>query len=140
MEAMKQIYKPYWEWEDFINGMYDTSKKENELFLINESKKLLTNIDLFFNVSLKVINEWKISTDVNLSNKNQNRNSWIGQSACFFNHKCPEILTRLAWGKLNDREKIEANLVAKKIIKIYETKNRKIHTGLGNQMLLQWDS
>lgn len=135
---MKQIYRPYWEWEDYLLGMYDTSKKENELYLINESKILLKDINMFFNVSLNVINEWKISSDINLSNKNQNRNSWIGQAACFYNHKCPEILTRIAWGQLTDREKLEANLVAKKIIRIYETKNRKIHTGLGNQMLLQW--
>ena len=135
---MKQIYRPYWEWEDYLLGMYDTSKKENELYLINESKILLKDINMFFNVSLNVINEWKISSDINLSNKNQNRNSWIGQAACFYNHKCPEILTRIAWGQLTDREKLEANLVAKKIIRIYETKNRKIHKGLGNQMLLQW--
>ena len=137
---MNQIFRPYETWEDYKNGMFDTDKKEDELLLIKKSELLLSNEDLFFKVSLKVLNEWKNSADNNLSNKNINRNSWIGQSACCYNHKCPEILTRIGWGNITERQRVRAHNVAKKIIKIYEEKNRKIHNGMGEQMLLKWDS
>jgi hypothetical protein len=140
MEVMKQIHKPYYTWECYKNGMFDIDKKQNEDLLIKKSELLLCNEDVFFKISLLVLNEWKNSTDNNLSNKNINRNSWIGQSACSYNHKCPELLTRIAWGNISELQRNKANNVAKKIIKIYEDKNRKIYTGLGKQMLFEWNT
>lgn len=131
---MKQIFNKYTEWEDFINGMYKT-KVNNEDELINKSKKLLSNEDEFYKVSLKVLDNWIISSNVNLSNKNSNRQSWIGQAACCYSFGSPEIITRKAWGCLDNITKIKANLVADKIIKIYEAKYRELHKRVGNQML-----
>ena len=126
MEVMKQIHKPYYTWECYKNGMFDIDKKQNE--------------DLLIKKSVLVLSKWKNSTDNNLSNKNINRNSWIGQSACSYNHKCPELLTRIAWGNISELQRNKANNIAKKIIKIYEDKNRKIYTGLGKQMLFEWNT
>ena len=131
---MKQIYHHFKEWEDYQNGMYDLSNQNEEL-LINKAKELLSDQDLFFKTSLDVIYNWKKSTDVNLTNKNSNRRSWIGQSACCYAYGVPELLTRVAWGMLTDIQRKEANLTADKIIRIYEEKNRRVHNGMGEEGL-----
>lgn len=132
---MKQIFKPYTEWEDFINGMYDISKKDNENDLIEKSISLLRNELMFFNVAFEMCNLWVVSASVNLSNVQTNRQSWIGQASCCYQFGVPEIITRIAWNKLTEIEKIKANLVADKIIRWYERKDKEIHSGMGNQML-----
>lgn len=133
---MKQYYHKYTDWEDYKNGMYnevDLIKKEE---LVLKSVELLSDKNLFYSVAKKMIKEWKISAKVNLTNINSNRRSWIGQAACCYNHKCPETLTRIAWGILTEKDRIIANKVADKLIKEYERENRKIHKGLETQGVL----
>jgi len=132
---MKQIYHHYKEWEDYINGMYEAEKPSNEDHLILEAMRLLSNQDEFFKVSLLVMKNWKISTDVNLSNKNSNRRAWVGQSACCYAYNVPELLTRVAWSMISEKTRIEANETANKIIRIYEDKNRRVHSGMGEKGL-----
>tara|TARA_R110001599_G_scaffold258685_2_gene458926 strand:+ start:148 stop:546 length:399 start_codon:yes stop_codon:yes gene_type:complete len=131
---MKQIFHKYTEWEDFQNGMFKT-KVENEQYLIVKSVELLSDEIEFYKVCLNVLDNWLKSSDVNLSNKNSNRQSWIGQAACCYAFRTPETITRKAWGLLDLKTKLKANLVADKIIKIYEEKDRKIHCRLGEKML-----
>lgn len=133
---MKQYYHKYTDWEDYKNGMYndyELSKKED---LIIMSVDLLKDKSRFYSVATKMVNEWRISAKVNLTNKDINRRSWIGQAACCFNHGCPELLTRIAWSILTEKERILANKVADKVILEYERQNRKIYKGLEKQGVL----
>lgn len=130
---MKQIFYPYYEWEDFKNGMYQVSVNEEQI--IEDAVFLLRNEKLFFETAKDVLKYWVKSSDVNLSNKNINRQSWIGQSACCYKCKCNEKSTRIAWSRLSDEEKERANKVADKIILIYERKNRELYSGLGVKRL-----
>ena len=131
---MKRIYRKHTEWECYKNGMY-SQPSINEDEIIKISIELLSNDVWFFNTSLQVMNKWKVSTDVNLSNTSHNRQSWIGQSACCFLFGATEITTRKTWALLDKETQYKANLVADKIINIYERKNRKIHKDLGNELL-----
>tara|TARA_R110002050_G_C8935549_1_gene512273 strand:+ start:2086 stop:2445 length:360 start_codon:yes stop_codon:yes gene_type:complete len=119
---MKRVFRKYTEWEDFKNGMFDEPPKDFEEML-NLSISLLRDCDRFFKVSLKVLSEWKVSSDVNLTNRSTNRRSWIGQAACCYEFGAPERLTRKAWASLSTIEKESANKVAEKIINIYEREN-----------------
>lgn len=129
-----QIYHKYTDWEDFKNGMFEC-KSENEPYLIEKSIELLCNHKLFYEICLMVLKEWVVSCEVNLSNKNSNRQSWIGQAACCYALGATESTTRKAWKLIDNRNKIKANLIADKIIKKYESRNRKIHKHVGNEML-----
>jgi hypothetical protein len=132
---MKQIYANYQEWEDYQNGMYSQTNiidKDKKVF---EAIKLLSDPVLFYNILKKIIIEWKVSSDVNLSNKSINRRAWLGAAACCYYCKCPEYLTRIAWGLLNKNTQDIANNIAEKIIKNYETKNNRIHNDMGEKML-----
>ena len=116
---MKQVFYPYWDWEDYKNGMYDLT--DNQEQLIGLSKELLCNSDEFKLIALKVISEWSISTAVNLTNKSCNRRAWLGQASCSYKHKAPEVLTRIAWSQMTETERTEANKTADKCIREYET-------------------
>jgi organic radical activating enzyme len=70
-----------------------------------------------------------------ISNKYQNRRAWLGAAACMYKHKCPEYLTRIAWGKLDSQTQFKANTIAEKIIKEYERENSRIHKDMGEPML-----
>ena len=123
---MIQIYHPYWLWEDYNNGMYDSDLKENEIELIDKSIELLRS-DLFFSIGLKMILKWKYSCENNLTNSMINRRAWIGRATCSFNHQCPELLTRIAWNELSEIEKNKANNYADRIIRIYERENFELY-------------
>ena len=136
---MRQFYAHYEQWEDYQNGMYDISRKQNEVELISMAIYLLCDSSLFYKTCNDVVLNWKISSMVNLTNKSCNRKAWLGQSACCYKYGVPEVLTRIAWSKLTDMQRFEANKVAQKIINHfelnYERKNISLYIGMGKQML-----
>jgi len=131
---MNKISYPYHLWEDFINGMFSLSHPSPDT-AIEQAQDLLRDPEMFFKVGIKVMADWPISSDENLSNASANRRAWIGQASCCYWTGVPETLTRKAWGRLSHNEKAIANNVADKIIRIYERRNRSIHQGLGIEML-----
>jgi hypothetical protein len=114
---MKQIYAPYTEWEDYKNGMYKTIKQSDEV--IKSGALLLSNEKEFYNTAIELIENWVISTSINLTNNGINKKAWIGQASCCYKYGLTEESTRLAWGLLTDEQKNKANKVADKIIKLW---------------------
>jgi len=125
--VVRQIYAHYKEWEDYQNGMYEPTTKDNEDKLVELAERLLKNPDKFYSVGLKMIGKWIVSANVNLTNKTSNRRAWIGQASCCFEYGVPEVLTRIAWGNLDAPERMKANAIADKIIKSFEDQNKKLH-------------
>jgi len=125
---MERFYKEYYYWEDYINGMYDLIDNEN--YYIQKSIELLKNESLFLNTCLDVLKNWNISSKVNLTNKNNNRQAWLGQACCSYLYKSNEICTRIAWSQLTDEQRFKANKIADIIINHfelnYENKNHKL--------------
>jgi hypothetical protein len=126
---MKRIYHPYWLWEDYKNGMYELNLK-NENYLIEKAIILLTDFNMFKTTALEVIKKWKVSSKVNLTNPNCNKKAWIGQASCSYKYKVPEYLTRIAWGKLTDEQRIKADNIAIEVIKIFNIENEKQYNQL----------
>lgn len=122
---------PYWDLEEYRLGMYDKVHFCLEDYLIEKSIILLSDPELFFNKALKMIGDYTNSSRFHLNNNSINRQAWIGQTTCFFNHLAPEYLTKKAWVNLSSTEMIKANQVADRIIKIYETKNKKVPNQMG---------
>lgn len=120
---MDRIYHPYYLWEDVNNGILkeDFSQKEIEL-LTNKAKSLLINSELFYNTALKVICNWKYSSEQQLSNIQRNRRAWLGQASCCYKYKIPEFITKYAWRMMAESEQNEANKVAEDVITIWEQK------------------
>ena len=131
---MKRIYNKYTDWEDFKNGMF-SNKKDGFEKMVTESFFLLTNLDLFEKACFNVIEKWPISSIENLTNTSQNRKAWIGQASCSYEYGSTESATKKAWFRMSEIEKYKANIVAEKVIKTYEAKNRALYKNMGNEML-----
>jgi hypothetical protein len=111
MNEHGRIWSHYEKWEDWQNGMYSTSCQFKELY-IGRAQRLLSNPEDFSIACDSVIKNWPISTAYNLSNPECNRNAWLGQAACCFVHGVPEILTRVAWGRMSNMDRFNANKIA----------------------------
>ncbi len=128
---MKRLFEKYTEWEDYKNGMYEMYKTEDE-DLIRKSVYLLTNSVLFLETCKSVVKDWRITTSVHLTNNTINKKAWIGQASCNYLYKVPELLTRVAWGKLTKDQQENANNIAQTVINSYLTNlenenNTKLH-------------
>lgn len=117
---MKQYHTHYTEWEDYINGMWRPETKQDEEFYLQKAIDFTGNTKLYGKWMLEVLEKWPITCNVNLSNKNQNRKAWIGHAACCLAINCPEQVTRMAWWKLTEKQRIEANLQAQYAIELWE--------------------
>jgi len=112
---MMRVYTHYKEWEDYKAGLYAlTCENENEL--TQKSVRLLANPVSFFIAMESMLIEWPVACMVNLTDTSQNRQAWLGQAACCYNHSAPDYVTKKAWWLLTDDEREIANATAQKII------------------------
>lgn len=117
---MKQIFSHYQNWEDFQNGMFQIVDIKNKHKKVFNAVLVLTSPEIFYNGCKKLLEEWTIASNVNLTNLNQNRRAWLGAAACCYLYQVPEVLTRIAWNLLSKEEQDLANSIADKIIKEFE--------------------
>jgi hypothetical protein len=129
---MKRKFHHYEKWEDFKNGMYENMQGRDRRIMLNRAITFMGNAELFGEFMMKVISEWPVSCEQNLTDKNTNNQPWIGQAACCMAIKCPEDVTREAWGFLSKQQQLEANEKADLAIKAWnEKQNNKIHSQVG---------
>lgn len=124
---IKQIYHPYYLWEDYVNGMWKKAIKEQEQELITKSYEFMKNHKLFGKAMNNVINNWKYTCEHNLTDNSINHKAFLGQCAVCYELGSPEYITRICWSMLSDNEKDLANKEAKKNIKLFieKLKNNK---------------
>lgn len=122
---MDRIFHHYNKWEDYHAGMYDESK-DGRKERVGTAIQILGNEKICREAMQKVIDEWQIATEFNLSNAEINRKAWLGQAACSCYGNVHEDETREAWGYLTDEQRRTANAIAAEIIK--EWLNRYEHT------------
>ncbi len=108
---IKQVYIPYWYWEDWLNGMW--SKTE---FDIKLAISFTGNHKKYGNAMKKVIKKWPYTMLNSLTNPSINKRAFLGHCAASYAIKCPEYVTRLAWGELTDKQRYLADKVAQETI------------------------
>lgn len=113
---MQRIFYHYSLWEDYLAGMYDEIK-DGRTERVKRAAEILGTPSICREAMEKVINEWKIATEYNLSNAEINRKAWLGQAACCCYALIREDETREAWGFMSEAQRIEANKIAAQIIK-----------------------
>lgn len=126
---MKRIYIPYWDWEDWINGMW--SKSDNEYDLLQRAIEFTGDHVAYGNAMKEVLVAWPNTMLNSLTNTSINRKAFLGHCAVCYKLKIPEYITRDAWHRLTEQQRVEANLQAENHIKNwvneYERKNKAIH-------------
>ena len=87
---------------------------------------------------MRVVMEWPISSENALTDYRLNRRAWIGHAACALAIRCPEDITREAWSKLSDEQRILANQEADRAIAAWEhayAQNYDLRKNVGEEML-----
>lgn len=113
---MERIFHHFSRWEDFHAGMYDESK-DGRQDRVRRAAVILGTPELCQEAMEKVIAEWPIATEYNLSNAEINRKAWLGQAACCCYAGIHEDETREAWGIMTEPQRVEANRIAAQIIR-----------------------
>jgi hypothetical protein len=68
----------------------------------------------------RVIREWPISCEQNMTDISINRKAWVGHAATCMAINCPEYITRMAWAHLSDEQQRDANKQAQNAIDEWE--------------------
>ena len=137
---IKQQWVPYWEWEDWKNGMWNKGDETR----LQEAIEFTGNWQIYGEAMGEVINAWPKTMLNNMSNLSINRRAFLGHCAVSYKLKIPESITRKAWGFLTYQQRYDADNIAEKHIKHWEYEYKrsviKLHKNLGVQMLFEWDT
>lgn len=114
--CMAQYFAHYHFWEDFKNGIFDSRVQEK---YIKKAMYILSTPTIFKETIQHMFKEWHISCKVNLTNNDINKRAWVGAAACSYGMDCTEKETRIAWNRLNDKQRIKANSIAEEQITLY---------------------
>jgi len=136
---LKQVYIPYTEWEDWINGMWRKVSPEDEIIMLKQAIDFTGDHIIYGQAMSEVINAWPKTMLNSLTNTSINRRAFLGHCAVCYKTKIPEYITRRAWKELTNEQRINANKVAQQNIDQYAKTNKRIHKNMGTQMLLEWD-
>lgn len=139
---MKKIWHPFQEWEDV--EMWTPCHASDRKRLLEIAIDFTGDHKRYGKAMLDVLSVFPKACEHNLSDVGMNRQAWIGHAACFLATRCPEDVTREAWGLLSDEQRDLANAEADKAIDIWvadhEAKNRAMDREMGKQRLLEWDT
>lgn len=115
---MNRVYYPYWEWEDWIAGLYARPRDiEAEA---TASASLLSDTSAFL-AAMSSLDAWPKSLAHNMTNTEQNRKAWLGQAACCIASQSTSDATCYAWVRMmSERQRVTANRAAQTFITEWE--------------------
>lgn len=114
----KRVWRPVNEWEEIKYGMWDkASDKKKQLA---QAIEFTGDHERYGHYMRRVAQEWPVSCENALTDKNLNRKAWIGHAACALALNIPEHIVREAWGHLNDEQRTLANAQAAAAISKWE--------------------
>lgn len=128
--STERIFHPYWLWEEIKFNMWGTV--EDRKVFLQKAIEFTGDHEAYGASMMLVAQDWKYSCEHNLSDKQQNRQAWIGHAACALAIGCPEDIVREAWSYLTEEQQRLANLEADKAICFWERnqKERKCQRNL----------
>lgn len=117
---MTQQYIPYWEWEDWIYGMW--RKVHNEDYFLKLAVKFTGDHVRYGSAMKEVVYAWPRTMVNSLTNPSINKRAFLGHCACCFKIKCPEYIVRRAWKLLTNEQRYLADKVAQETIDEWKIK------------------
>lgn len=121
-----RVYFHYLDLEEYHAGFWKSVyNRDIKARLTATSVKILRDRDIFSGAVQRVIKEWPNSCLAEFTAPGNHR-AWLGQAACCLVAGVPENLTRLAWWKLTEVQRIAANDIAE--IAIRDWRIRRVET------------
>lgn len=137
---IKQVWTPYWEWEDWVNGMWAKGDVSSLSVAIE-----FTGDHLKYGAAMKeVVNKWPRTMLNSLTNPSINKRAFLGHCAVSYKLGIPESITRMAWKELTDEQRFLADKVAQETvdewkesyqISQYGNKNKFLHSKMAQSVL-----
>jgi hypothetical protein len=118
---MNRVHHPYWKWEEFHAGMWEHIGGQRGRELLQLAIAFTGDHIAYGAAMLRVVSEWPMSCEHNLSDVSMNRLAWIGHAACCLERGVPEAITRAAWGLLSDEQRDQANKKAQEAVDEWES-------------------
>lgn len=119
---LKRVWLPIDQWEEIDANMWG-EVSDRRLYL-QRAVIFTGNHRLYGRYMMRVTHEWPNSCINALTDYNLNRKAWIGHAACALALRCPEDITRQAWGLLTNEQRILANSQASRAIQSWEMRYR----------------
>lgn len=91
-------------------------------YLIAKCTEFMSDTSRFRAAMFRAVLEWKVSSEVNLTNPHCNQQAWVGHAACCIAIDCPEEPTRAAWWNLTQQQRDDADLAALEAIEFWQSK------------------
>lgn len=139
---MRQVWHHYETWEEFNFGMWRLVSTEESRELLPKAIEFTGDHVLYGSYMRRVISEWPISCEHNLTNISMNRLAWVGHAACCLAIQCPESVTRSAWKVLTHEQQHLANEQARLAVmqweQLYERQGIGLGQEVGRQGVFQW--
>lgn len=139
-----RVYKPYWKWEDYQNGMWRKVSTQEEILFLDWAIDFTGDHKRYGAAMGKVIGSWRETMLHNLTNPSINRRAFLGHCACCYESGCPEYIVRMAWKRLTDEQRIladnEAQIRIDNWMNEYKTNSNGLRENVGKQMLLEWNT
>lgn len=114
---MKRVWVRCELWEELTHNMWGTVDSRAEY--LQKAIEFTGNHRLYGSYMIRVVNEWKHSCLNALTDDSLNQKAWVGHAACALAIRCPEYITRQAWGYLSNVQRELANIQAKKAIQLW---------------------
>jgi hypothetical protein len=115
-----EIWHPWWAWEEMAHNMWGATKHRKTWLAI--AIEFTGNADLYGEWMDRVVDEWPVSCEHNLSKRGDKR-PWMGHAAVALAIGCPEDIVREAWGHLSEAQQVAANERARIAIEKWSAKN-----------------
>lgn len=136
---LKRVWVPISLWEEIDSNMWgEVSSRTAYLY---RACTFTGNHRLYGHYMHRVTLEWPNSCINALTDYTLNRKAWIGHAACALALRCPEDITREAWGHLTNEQRLLANEQAGRAIQSWEMRYRQsqgIYIDMGAQVLPIW--
>lgn len=123
MPDLIRVYRPYWEWEDYADGLYERPGGQLE---VDAAGALLADPTAVLAAMRAAVRRWPAAAEHQLSNREQNRRAWLGWAACRVAAGATALATRHAWAGLSDAERYAANGCADRVIAEWEAGHRPV--------------
>ena len=120
---LARVWRPIESWEEISFNMWGESFSRKDL--LRRAICFTGNHRLYGRYMLRVTQEWPNSCVNALTDYSLNRRAWIGHAACALALRCPEDVTRQAWGYLTNEQRTLANAQADRAIQSWEMCYRK---------------
>lgn len=119
-----KVWHHYLKWEDYHAGLYRTASGDSKKTILEKAIEFTGNHEAYGTAMLRVIEEWPVCSEHNLSDPGMNRRAWVGHAAACLEINSPDHVTREAWGHLTQEQQDLANAKADEAIKHWETRMR----------------